>query len=122
MFEWVSSDREKEHGNAAYQEGAAIQNRVTTEFHHYSVGIELPLGMRQLTTGHCAIMHDVMIGTRLFHLFAAEGKWIGRRQYEATYPRPHSDGADHVVKAASLGAHVVGSVGCLNVLVVGTSI
>ena len=58
----MSRERKIEHGNTLKAERAVINGGVAAHFHDDLVGIELPLGTRQLASGDGSVVDEVVVG------------------------------------------------------------
>lgn len=85
-------------------------------------GVELPLGMRQLTSGDRALANEIVVRAVLFDDLAGEEEGIGRAENIARATAAKSHRADDVIKSADFGAEVVGTVAGLKMLVVRAAI
>src|SRR5271156_1729772 len=95
------------HWDAMEVEGAAVDLGIAAHVHHHFARIELPIGMRRLTSSDSAVENQVMIGAGLFHHLAGEGERRGRGQNYAVGAKAQSGGSGYVVKFSGFQIEVV---------------
>jgi hypothetical protein len=114
----VGGNGKKQGWHAAHAEGAAVDHGAFADCQSHVWRTELPFRMWKLTTSHCAVVHDVMIGTGFLDHLPGESSGVRRGKKRVLLVRGGPNCPHHVVKAADFCIHVVGSVACLQVLIV----
>src|SRR5579864_940065 len=115
--------REEHHRDLADLERSFVDAGLFTQLYGYVGSGEGPLGPRQFTRGHRAVMDDVTLLTDLVDLFAGKRERGRSDERYAVQPvKAEADGPDSVIEFPCLRIHVIGRVAAGNVLAVSAAV
>ena len=101
---------------------AVVDAGIPADVDHNFMRIKLPFGVRKFASRNAAVVHHIVIGTRLLDQLAGKGKGRGRGQNGAPSLKLKPGCSGDIVKASGFGRQIVCRMARLNVIVIGPAI
>src|SRR5579862_22870 len=118
VFDRMSRVREIENREPMQQEVAVVDGGISSHVYYHFARLEPPVRMRQFAGCDRAVVDNIVIGTGSLDALSSKGERSCRSEDRPAAMKAHPRRSRDIVKSSRLCGQVVGSMTCLDVVVV----